>query len=78
MLHPPYIPITFVLLAALSFTLVLSYAESWGRGQSRTVHSPPAPGAADRSGVTGETHHVDCGYNIVGMKAVDAPDISVV
>ncbi|MBN06765.1 MAG: enoyl-[acyl-carrier-protein] reductase FabI [Rhodospirillaceae bacterium] len=29
------------------------------------------------SGVTGETHHVDCGYNIVGMKAVDAPDISV-
>lgn len=30
------------------------------------------------SGVTGEIHHVDCGYNIVGMKAVDAPDISVV
>ena len=30
------------------------------------------------SGVTGETHHVDSGYNIVGMKAVDAPDISVV
>ena len=29
------------------------------------------------SGVTGETHHVDCGYNIVGMKAVDAPDIIV-
>ncbi|WP_028879503.1 enoyl-ACP reductase FabI [Terasakiella pusilla] len=28
------------------------------------------------SGVTGETHHVDCGYHIVGMKAVDAPDIS--
>ncbi len=28
-------------------------------------------------GVTGETHHVDCGYNIVGMKAVDAPDITV-
>jgi enoyl-[acyl-carrier protein] reductase I len=28
-------------------------------------------------GVTGETHHVDCGYNIVGMKAVDAPDINV-
>jgi enoyl-[acyl-carrier protein] reductase I len=27
------------------------------------------------SGVTGETHHVDCGYHIVGMKAVDAPDI---
>ncbi len=30
------------------------------------------------SGVTGENHHVDCGYNIVGMKAVDAPDISVI
>ena len=29
------------------------------------------------SGVTGETVHVDCGYHIVGMKAVDAPDISV-
>jgi enoyl-[acyl-carrier protein] reductase I len=30
------------------------------------------------AGVTGEVHHVDCGYHIVGMKAVDAPDISVV
>ncbi|WP_343082101.1 enoyl-ACP reductase FabI [Ostreiculturibacter nitratireducens] len=29
------------------------------------------------SGVTGETHHVDSGYHIVGMKAVDAPDIDV-
>ncbi|MCQ0986580.1 enoyl-ACP reductase FabI [Jiella marina] len=29
-------------------------------------------------GVTGEVHHVDCGYHTVGMKAVDAPDISVV
>jgi enoyl-[acyl-carrier protein] reductase I len=28
------------------------------------------------SGVTGEVHYVDCGYNIVGMKAVDAPDIT--
>jgi len=27
--------------------------------------------------VTGETLHVDCGYHIVGMKAEDAPDISV-
>jgi enoyl-[acyl-carrier protein] reductase I len=24
------------------------------------------------AGVTGETHHVDCGYNVVGMLAVDA------
>jgi enoyl-[acyl-carrier protein] reductase I len=30
------------------------------------------------SGVTGEVHHVDCGYHVVGMKAEDAPDISVV
>ena len=29
------------------------------------------------SGVTGEVIHVDCGYHVVGMKAVDAPDISV-
>ena len=28
------------------------------------------------SAVTGEVLHVDCGYNIVGMKAVDAPDIA--
>ncbi|GFZ98241.1 MAG: enoyl-[acyl-carrier-protein] reductase FabI [Rhodobacteraceae bacterium] len=28
------------------------------------------------SGVTGETHHVDAGYHVVGMKAVDAPDIT--
>ena len=29
------------------------------------------------TGVTGNIHHVDCGYHVVGMKAVDAPDISV-
>jgi enoyl-[acyl-carrier protein] reductase I len=29
-------------------------------------------------GVTGEVHHVDSGYHVVGMKAVDAPDISVI
>ena len=28
--------------------------------------------------VTGETHHADSGYHVIGMKAVDAPDISVV
>lgn len=28
------------------------------------------------SGVTGEVHHVDAGYHVVGMKAVDAPDMS--
>ena len=30
------------------------------------------------SGVTGEVHHVDSGYNIIGMKDEEAPDISVV
>jgi enoyl-[acyl-carrier protein] reductase I len=28
------------------------------------------------SGVTGEVHHVDCGYHTVGMKHPDAPDIA--
>src|SRR6516165_7146156 len=33
---------------------------------------------SDRSrGVTGEIHHVDAGYHIVGMKHPDAPDIAV-
>ncbi|MBL9030027.1 MAG: enoyl-ACP reductase FabI [Caedimonas sp.] len=30
------------------------------------------------SGVTGEVLHVDNGYHVVGMKSVDAPDITVV
>ena len=29
------------------------------------------------SGVTGETHHVDAGYHVVGMKQEDAPDIAL-
>ncbi|WP_343609049.1 enoyl-ACP reductase FabI [Novosphingobium sp.] len=29
------------------------------------------------SGVTGEIHHVDAGYNIIGMKQEDAPDIAL-
>ena len=29
------------------------------------------------SGVTGEIHHVDAGYHVVGMKAEDAPDIAL-
>lgn len=28
------------------------------------------------AGVSGETHHVDAGYHVVGMKAEDAPDIT--
>ena len=30
------------------------------------------------SGVTGEVLHVDAGYHVVGMKAIDAPDIALV
>ena len=30
------------------------------------------------SGVTGEVHHVDAGYHVIGMKQEDAPDISLV
>jgi enoyl-[acyl-carrier protein] reductase I len=30
------------------------------------------------SAVTGEVHHVDCGYHIVGMKNPSAPDIAIV
>jgi enoyl-[acyl-carrier protein] reductase I len=29
------------------------------------------------AGVTGEIHHVDAGYNVIGMKAEDAPDIAL-
>ncbi|QMW22053.1 enoyl-ACP reductase FabI [Sandaracinobacteroides saxicola] len=29
------------------------------------------------SGVTGEVHYVDAGYNVIGMKAEDAPDIAL-
>ena len=29
------------------------------------------------AGVTGEIHHVDAGYNVIGMKDEDAPDIAL-
>ena len=29
------------------------------------------------AGVTGEVHHVDCGYHLVGMKHPDAPDLTI-
>jgi enoyl-[acyl-carrier protein] reductase I len=29
------------------------------------------------AGVTGEIHHVDAGYNVIGMKREDAPDIAL-
>ncbi len=45
------------------------------RGSGRVGHVPAV--ATWRSGVTGEVHHVDSGYHIVGMKNPDAPDITV-
>ena len=29
------------------------------------------------TGVSGEVHHVDCGYHIIGMKHPDAPDLTI-
>jgi enoyl-[acyl-carrier protein] reductase I len=63
------------------------YILKWNEYNSplrRTVTIDEVGGAAlyllsDLSrGVTGEVHHVDAGYHVVGMKAEDAPDISVV
>jgi enoyl-[acyl-carrier protein] reductase I len=30
------------------------------------------------TGVTGEVHHVDCGYHAIGMKSIDAPDMTLI
>ncbi len=63
------------------------YILKWNEYNSplrRTVSIDDVGGAAmyllsDLSrGVTGEVHHVDAGYHVVGMKNEDAPDISVV
>jgi len=63
------------------------YILKWNEYNSplrRTVSSDDVGAAAmyllsDLSrGVTGEVHHVDAGYHVVGMKNEDAPDISVV
>jgi enoyl-[acyl-carrier protein] reductase I len=63
------------------------YILKWNEYNSplrRTVTIDEVGGAAmyllsDLSrGVTGEIHHVDSGYHVVGMKNEDAPDISVV
>ncbi|MGH1330590.1 MAG: enoyl-ACP reductase FabI [Paracoccaceae bacterium] len=61
------------------------YILKWNEYNSplrRTVHQDEVGNSALyllsdlSSAVTGEIHHVDSGYHIVGMKAVDAPDIS--
>lgn len=62
------------------------YILKWNEYNSplrRTVSTDDVGGSAmyllsDLSrGVTGEVHHVDAGYHVVGMKNEDAPDISV-
>ena len=59
-----------------SVRMVLSIIES---GAPRSLPSLELRYAADlASGVTGEVHHVDCGYHIVGMKNPAAPDIAIV
>jgi enoyl-[acyl-carrier protein] reductase I len=64
-----------------------SYIMKWNKLNSpleRNVELEEVGGAglyllSDLSkGVTGEVHHVDCGYHTVGMKNPNAPDISVV
>jgi enoyl-[acyl-carrier protein] reductase I len=63
-----------------------SYILKWNRYNApleRNVELEEVGGAglymlSDLSrGVTGEVHHVDCGYHTVGMKNPNAPDISV-
>jgi enoyl-[acyl-carrier protein] reductase I len=63
------------------------YILKWNEYNSplrRTVSTDDVGGAAMyllsdlSSGVTGEVHHVDAGFHVVGMKNEDAPDISVV
>lgn len=64
-----------------------SYILKWNKYNSpleRNVELEEVGGAglymlSDLSkGVTGEVHHVDCGYHVVGMKNPAAPDIGVV
>ena len=63
------------------------YILKWNEWNSPLKHNTTTDEVGDAAvyllsdlgrGVTGEIHHVDSGYHVVGMKAVDAPDISVV
>ena len=64
------------------FRLILKWNE-YNAPLKRNVTIEDVGGAAlyllsDLSaGVTGETHHVDAGYHVIGMKAEDAPDIAL-
>ncbi|MEM9222201.1 MAG: enoyl-ACP reductase FabI [Pseudomonadota bacterium] len=63
------------------FRYILKWNE-YNAPMRRTVAIEEVGGAAAyllsplAAAVTGEVHHVDCGYHVVGMKAVDAPDIA--
>ncbi len=63
------------------FRYILKWNE-YNAPMRRTVTIEEVGGAASylvsplSSAVTGEVHHVDSGYHVVGMKAVDAPDIT--
>ncbi|MDD3446592.1 MAG: enoyl-ACP reductase FabI [Zavarzinia sp.] len=65
------------------FRLILKWNE-YNSPLKRNVTTDEVGGAglylcSDLSrGVSGEVHHVDSGYHVVGMKAADAPDLSVV
>ena len=61
-----------------------SYILKWNENNSplkRNITADDISGSAIyflsdlSSGVTGEIHHVDSGYNIIGMKDTDSPDI---
>jgi len=65
------------------FRYILKWNE-YNAPMRRTVTIEEVGGAAAylvspmSAAVTGEVHHVDSGYHVVGMKAVDAPDITTV
>ena len=69
--------------AIADFRYILKWNE-YNSPLRRTVSSDEVGAAAMyllsylSRGVTGEVHHVDAGYHVVGMKNEDAPDISVV
>jgi enoyl-[acyl-carrier protein] reductase I len=76
-------PITTLAASGISdFRYILTWNE-YNSPMRRTVSIEDVGGAglyllSDLSrSVTGDIHHVDAGYHVVGMKAEDAPDISV-
>ena len=50
---------------------------AYARAAASAVLSRGEKDTSMSSGVTGEIHHVDAGYHIVGIKNPDAPDITL-